>query len=410
MPDSATRGLKTSVHAADVAVIGGGAAGLMCAIEAGKRGRRVVVIEHNGGMGRKILISGGGRCNFTNLRTAPENFLSRNPHFAKSALARYQPHDFVRLVEHHGIRYHEKTLGQMFCDGSAREIVELLEAECAAAGVRLESGCAVRRVSRDPGRGGYRVDTALGSWRAASLVISTGGLSIPKIGATALGYEVARQFGLDVVECRPALAPLTFSPADREDYGDLAGVAAEVAAAVDGRRFRERMLFTHRGLSGPAILQASSYWKPGDALEIDLLPGTDLIAVLREARAAGVRQALRTALSRFLPKRLADRWLDLRAAVLPGSKPLARLSDFEIQAVSSALHAWRVQPAGTEGYEKAEVTAGGVDTAELSSRTFEARKAPGLYFVGEVLDVTGQLGGFNFQLAWASGHSAGQHV
>ena len=314
MPDSATRGLKTSVHAADVAVIGGGAAGLMCAIEAGKRGRRVVVIEHNGGMGRKILISGGGRCNFTNLRTAPENFLSRNPHFAKSALARYRPADFVRLVERHGIRYHEKTLGQMFCDGSAREIVDLLEAECAAAGVRLESGCAVRRVSRDAGRGGYRVDTALGSWRAASLVISTGGLSIPKIGATALGYEVARQFGLNVVECRPALAPLTFSRADREEYGDLAGVAAEVAAAVDGQRFRERMLFTHRGLSGPAILQASSYWKPGEALEIDLLPGTDLIAVLREARAAGVRQALRTALSRFLPKRLADRWLDLRAA------------------------------------------------------------------------------------------------
>ena len=393
-----------------MAVIGGGAAGLMCAIEAGKRRRRVVVIEHNHRVGRKILISGGGRCNFTNLRTAPEHFLSRNRHFAKSALARYQPADFLRLVERHGIRYHEKTLGQMFCDGSAREIVDLLETECAAAGVRLECGCAVRRVSRDAGQTGYRIDTARGSWRVASLVISTGGLSLPGIGATALGYQVARQFGLDVVDCRPALVPLTFSRADREDYGDLAGVAAEVVAAVDGRRFREKMLFTHRGLSGPAILQASSFWKPGEALEIDLLPGTGLIAALREARAAGQRQALRTVLGRFLPKRLADRWLDLRAPDLPGGKPLAGLSDHEIQAVSSALHAWRVLPAGTEGYAKAEVTLGGVDTAELSSRTFEARKAPGLYFVGEVLDVTGQLGGFNFQWAWASGHSAGQYA
>jgi len=410
MPDSATGGSKTSLRAADVAVIGGGAAGLMCAIEAGKRRRRVVVIEHNHRLGRKILISGGGRCNFTNLRTAPENFLSRNRHFAKSALARYRPGDFVRLVERHGIRYHEKTPGQLFCDGSAREIVDLLEAECAAAGVRLECGCAVRRVSRDAGLGGYRVDTVLGSWQVASLVIATGGLSIPKIGATALGYEVARQFGLNVTECRPALAPLLFSRADREDYGDLAGVAVEVTAAAGGKRFRERMLFTHRGLSGPAILQASSYWKPGEPLEIDLLPGTDLAAALREARAAGVRQALSAVLSRHLPKRLAERWLNLRAQAPPGGKPPAGLSDREIQAVSKALHAWRVQPAGTEGYEKAEVTAGGVDTAELSSRTFQASKAPGLYFVGEVLDVTGELGGFNFQWAWASGHSAGQHV
>jgi hypothetical protein len=393
-----------------VAVIGGGAAGLMCAIEAGKRGRRVVVIEHNDRIGRKILISGGGRCNFTNLHTAPEHFLSRNPHFAKSALARYQPRDFIRLVERHGIRYHEKTLGQMFCDGSASGIADLLEAECTAAGVRLLAGCTVHGVSRENGRGGFRVDTSQGAWCAESLVISTGGLSIPKIGATGLGYEVARQFGLNVVDPRPALAPLTFSRADRESYADLAGVAAEVVAAVGGRRFRERMLFTHRGLSGPAILQASSYWNPGEALEIDLLPGIDLIAVLREARAAGARQALGTVLSRFLPKRLADRWLDLRARDLQGAKPLAALGDREIQALSAALHAWRVQPAGTEGYEKAEVTAGGVDTAELSSRTFEAVKSPGLYFVGEVLDVTGQLGGFNFQWAWASGHSAGQHV
>ncbi len=396
--------------AIDVAVIGGGAAGLMCAIEAGKRGRGVVVIEHNGRIGSKILISGGGRCNFTNLRTAPEHFLSRNRHFARSALARYRPRDFVGLVERHGIRYHEKTLGQLFCDGSAREIVDLLAAECAAAGVRIETSCPVLGVSREVGGGGYRVDTPLGAWRAPSLVIATGGLSIPKIGATALGYELARQFGIGVVECRPALTPLTFSRADREHYGDLAGVAAGVAVAAGGQNFRERMLFTHRGLSGPAILQASSYWKPGEALEIDLLPETDLVAVLREERSTGGRQALGTVLSRFLPKRLADRWLELRARELPAGKRLAGLGDREIQAVCGALHAWRVEPAGTEGYDKAEVTAGGVDTAELSSRTFEATKSPGLYFVGEVLDVTGQLGGFNFQWAWASGHSAGQYV
>ncbi len=394
----------------DVVVVGGGAAGLMSAIEAGKRGRRVVVIEHNRRIGCKILISGGGRCNFTNLHTGPENFVSRNRHFCKSALARYQPRDFLRLVERHGIPYHEKTLGQMFCDRSAGEISGLLEAECAAAGVRIETGCAVHNVSREPAGGRFRIDTECGAWSAASLAIATGGLSIPKMGATALGYRLARQFGLKIVDCRPALVPLTFARADREAYGALAGVAADVTASVDGQRFREKMLFTHRGLSGPAILQASSYWKPGEALQIDLLPEIDLIAVLRQSRTTGDRAELRTALSRFLPKRLADRWLDLRAGTLPGTKPLAALGDREIQAVSSALHHWSVQPAGTEGYEKAEVTAGGVDTAELSSRTMEAKKAPGLYFVGEVVDVTGQLGGFNLQWAWASGYSAGQVV
>jgi hypothetical protein len=415
MPDSTAHGSRTSVSAAppaetDVVVVGGGAAGLMCAIEAGKRGRRVVVIEHNRRIGSKILISGGGRCNFTNLHTGPENFVSRNRHFAKSALARYQPRDFLRLVERHRIPYHEKTLGQMFCDRSASEISALLEAECAAAGVRIETGCAVRNVSREPTGGRYRIDTGCGAWSAASLAIATGGLSIPKMGATALGYRLARQFGLKIVDCRPALVPLTFARADREAYSALAGVAADVVASVDGQRFREKLLFTHRGLSGPAILQASSYWKPGETLQIDLLPEIDLIAVLHQARTTGDRAELRTALSRFLPKRLADRWLDLRAGTLPGTKPLAALGDREIQAVSSALHSWSLQPAGTEGYEKAEVTAGGVDTAELSSRTMEAKKAPGLYFVGEVVDVTGQLGGFNFQWAWASGYSAGQVV
>jgi len=393
----------------DVLVIGGGAAGLMCAIEAGKRGRRVRVVEHNREIGRKILISGGGRCNFTHLHTAPEHFLSRNRHFAKSALARYRPRDFLDLVERHGIRYHEKAIGQLFCDGSAREIVDMLAAECARSGVEIATGCAVRNVARDE-EGGYRVETSAGSCRAKSLVIATGGLSIPKLGATAFGYRVARQFGLGIVDCRPALVPLVFARADRERYGDLAGVAAEVIAAVDGRQFRERMLVTHRGLSGPAILQASSYWKPGESIAIDLLPGLDLAAVVREARHSGERTLLRTLLGRHLPKRLAERWLEVRAAEFDGDKPPAAVGDREIAGLSAALHDWRILPAGDEGYEKAEVTAGGIDTAELSSQTFEARKSPGLYFVGEVLDVTGQLGGFNFQWAWASGFSAGQYV
>lgn len=390
-------------HTADVIVIGAGAAGLMCAIEAGKRGRRVVVLEHNAQIGRKILISGGRRCNFTNLHTRPESFLSDNPHFAKSALARYGPRDFLRLVERHGIPYHEKTLGQMFCDRRASDITSMLETECAAAGVRIETACPVREVKRGAA---FVVETARGAFHAASLVISTGGLSVPKIGATPFGYAVARQFGLKVLDCRPALAPLTFGKEDRAQYGGLAGVAVEVVAAAGRRKFRERMLFTHRGLSGPAILQISSYWKPGEAIEIDLLPQLDFPALLRERRAAGDRSEVRTIASRFLPKRLADRWFEIHGP----SKPVVALGDREIDAISQALRAWRVKPAGTEGYDKAEVTAGGVDTAELSSKTFEARKAPGLYFIGEVVDVTGQLGGFNFQWAWASGFAAGQAV
>ncbi len=394
--------------AVDVVVMGAGAAGLMCAMEAGKRGRRVVVLEHNREIGRKILISGGGRCNFTNLNTAAENFLSANRHFAKSALARYRPADFIRLVERHGIRYHEKSLGQLFCDGSAREIVAMLEAECANARVRIETGCAVDRIVRAEDL--YLVESRNGAYRAASVVIATGGLSIPKIGATAFGYDIARQFGLKVAACRPALVPLTFSRSDREMYGDLAGVATEVIASADGHRFRDRMLFTHRGLSGPAILQASSYWTAGAAVNIDLLPGLDVVALFREARtAARDRPSLAGILGRHLPKRLADRWLAVRPD-FDGAKLAAALGDREIAALSAALHDWQVSPAGTEGYEKAEVTAGGVDTGEISSQTFEARKSSGLYFVGEVLDVTGQLGGFNFQWAWASGYSAGQAV
>ncbi len=385
-----------SADAVDVVIIGAGAAGLMCAIEAGKRGRRVVVIEQNRQAGRKILISGGGRCNFTNLHTTAANFHSRNPHFVKSALARYGPRDFIGLVERHRIPYHEKTLGQLFCDRSAAEIVAMLEAECASAAVRIETDCCVRGIS-----GSYAVETSRGTLACESLVIATGGLSIPKIGATPFGYQVARQFGLGLVECRPALVPLTFSREDRERFAELTGVSADVTAQANGCAFREKLLFTHRGLSGPAILQASSYWKPGEELELDLLPGIDLPPALR-----GSRAEVRTIIGRFLPKRLADRWCEVQGI----DRPALGMSDREIQAIAAGLHSWRIRPAGTEGYEKAEVTAGGVDTAELSSKTLECRKVPGLFFIGEVVDVTGQLGGFNFQWAWASGAAAGQAV
>jgi predicted Rossmann fold flavoprotein len=387
----------------DVVIIGAGAAGLMCAIEAGRRGRRVVVLEHNAQIGRKILISGGGRCNFTNRHTTAENFVSANAHFAKSALARYTPQDFIAMVERYGIPYHEKTLGQLFCDRAASEIVQMLEAECAAAGVRIETACQVARLS-----GGFEVETSRGVFQCAALVIATGGLSIPKMGATPFGYEVARQFGLRIVECHPALVPFTFSAADRERFEGLAGVSAEVTAAVvvgaNGNSFREKLLFTHRGLSGPAILQASSYWQAGECLEIDLLPGVDFAAVLAECRATGGRAEVRTVLARYLPKRLADRWCQVQGV----AKTVAALSDREVAAIAATLHAWRVRPAGTEGYEKAEVTGGGVDTGELSSKTMECRTVAGLYFIGEVVDVTGQLGGFNFQWAWASGAAAGR--
>jgi predicted Rossmann fold flavoprotein len=377
----------------DVAIAGGGAAGLMCAIEAGKRGRRTIVLEHNSAIGRKILISGGGRCNFTNLHTSAENFLSANPHFAKSALARYRPVDFIRMVERRGIPYHEKTLGQLFCDRSAKDIVNMLEEECRTSGVRIETGCAIRGVS-----GSFQLDTTLGLIECDSLVIATGGLTIPKIGATPFGYTIARQYGLEIVPCRPALVPLTLGRDDLARYAGLAGVSADSVVRAGRRGFREKLLFTHRGLSGPAVLQASSYWTAGVPLEIDLLPGIDLAAELRRRERAEVR----TILARHLPKRLAD--------VLAPAKPAATLSDREIEALNDFLHSWRVCPSGTEGYEKAEVTAGGVDTAELSSKTLEAKKAPGLYFIGEVVDVTGWLGGFNFQWAWASGYAAGQFV
>jgi predicted Rossmann fold flavoprotein len=387
----------------DVLVIGAGAAGLMCAIEAGKRGRRVVVLEHKREIGKKILISGGGRSNFTNLHTRAENFLSDNPHFAKSALARYTPRDFIDLVEHYRIPYHEKTLGQLFCDRSASDIVEMLATECKRAGVRIETACPVANVSK-PDR--FHVETSAGAWDTDSLVIATGGLSIPKIGATSFGYDVARQFGLAIVECRPALVPLTFTRKDQSNYDGLAGISTEAIASCGTARFREKLLFTHRGLSGPAILQASSYWRSGTSLEIDLLPGKDLATMLRAQRTRGDATEARTFLTRLLPKRLADRWIELHNQ----SKPLAMLGDREIETLAASLHRWQFTPAGTEGFDKAEVTAGGVATSELSSKSMEAAKVPGLYFIGEVVDVTGHLGGFNFQWAWASGYSAGQAV
>jgi predicted Rossmann fold flavoprotein len=387
----------------DVIVLGAGAAGLMCAIEAGKRGRRVVVLERADRIGKKILISGGGRCNFTNLHTEPEKFLSSNRHFAKSALARYTPADFVRLVEKHRIPYHEKKLGQLFCDRAASDITAMLEQECLAAGVEIRCKTKVNAVHRNAQ---FNVEADDASFSAARLVVATGGLSIAKIGATSFGYDLARQFGLKIEPPRPALVPLVFSERDRKRWCDLAGLSTEVVASIGGAKpasalqaFRENMLFTHRGISGPAILQISSY-RDGEApIHLDLAPGRDLAADLR-ARGHRDQSSWKLLLREVLPRRLVDRWLEIY--------PLAGSSDRAFADAEHQLHAWEVKPEGTEGYGKAEVTAGGVDTNELSARTMESRKVPGLYFIGEVVDVTGQLGGFNFQWAWASGFCAGQ--
>jgi predicted Rossmann fold flavoprotein len=383
----------------DVIVLGGGAAGLMCAIEAGKRGRRVAVLEHADRIGKKILISGGGRCNFTNLHCRPDNFLSANPHFCKSVLARYTPADFVRLVEKHGIPYHEKKLGQLFCDGPAQDIVKLLETECRAARVQIFTKTRPLEIQQ---RDGFVVRTETGEYHAPALMVATGGLSIPKIGATPMGYEIAKQFGIRIRECRPALVPLTFSAEDKQRYCDLAGVATEVIASAGRQQFREKLLITHRGLSGPAMLQISSYWKRSEPIAIDLAPGLEITAALRQE---GMRRDLATAKSALhaaLPIRLAERWLELH--------PPERWTNAALDEMERQIHRWEVFPEGTEGYEKAEVTAGGVDTDELSARTMESRKVPGLFFIGEVVDVTGHLGGHNFQWAWASGFCAGQAV
>ena len=381
----------------DALILGGGAAGLMCAIEAGRRVRRVAVLEHADRLGKKILISGGGRCNFTNIRCQPEHFIGSNPHFAKSALARYTPADFIALVEKHRIPYDEKTLEQLFCDGSAREILAMLEEECRAAKVSIFLSAEIQEVSRVDE---FRVSTARGEFSAPALVIATGGLSIPKIGATSFGYDLARQFGLKVREPRPGLVPFVFNQAERSHYSDLAGVSAEVIAACNGQQFREKMLITHRGLSGPAILQISSYWEKPRAIEINLAPDRNVTDVYCDPKVPRNSSTLRSELRKTLPVRFADRWLDVHA---PTAWTNAALADFEKQ-----IHAWRIHPTGTEGFEKAEVTVGGIDTDELSAKTMECRKVPGLYVIGEVVDVTGHLGGFNFQWAWASGAAAGR--
>lgn len=392
------------IHKFDVVVLGAGAAGLMCAIEAGRRGRRVAVLERAERPGKKILISGGGRCNFTNIYCHPEHFLCANPHFAKSALARYTPADFIALVEKHRIPYHEKTLGQLFCDRSANEITRMLEEECRAAGVRIYLNVRVREVKRNDK---FLVCCDSDEYHAAALVVATGGLSIPKMGATSFGYDLARQFGLKIQKTRPALVPLVLGAADREEYCDLAGVSAEVVAAFGDQRFRESMLITHRGLSGPAILQISSYWNKGEPVQIDLAPGRDVTLAMRNSTARNMATA-RAAFQRVLPKRFATRWLDLHAPAAKGAKDTWSMHDSE--ELERRVHEWIVVPTDTEGYGKAEVTAGGVDTDELSSKTMEASKVRGLFFIGEVVDVTGHLGGFNFQWAWASGVAAGRSV
>jgi predicted Rossmann fold flavoprotein len=383
----------------DVLVLGAGAAGLMAAIMAGQRGRRVIVLDHADRVGKKILISGGGRCNFTNLHCTAENFLSVNPHFARSALARYAPADFILLVKRHGISYHEKTLGQLFCDRSARDIVTMLESECRDGGVCIVLNERVLQVER---RDIFVVRTANAWYRADALIVATGGLSIPKMGATDLAYRLAAQFGIAVEPCRPALVPLTWSPTDATCYGDLTGLSTEVIASSRHVRFREKLLFTHRGLSGPAILQVSSYWQPGQSIKIDLAPDAKCFENLRTRPDGRTASSFRAALRASLPQRLADRWAQLHGPEGWSNVALATAED--------ALHHWWVAPTGTEGYAKAEVTAGGISTAELSAQSMESRRVPGLYFVGEAVDVTGHLGGYNFQWAWASGAAAGRAV
>jgi len=385
----------------DVIIIGAGAAGLMCAIEAGKRGRSVLVVEHAESVGKKIAISGGGRCNFTNLHTTPQNFLSANPHFAKSALARYTPADFIALVEKHRIRYHEKKLGQLFCDESSRLIIEMLLRECLDAGVEIRTNCKVLGVRRESA---FTVETNRGIFESDSLVVATGGLSIPKLGATDFGYRLARQFGLKIVAPAPALVPLTLAPRDLESFGQLSGVSVHTRVSCRGAEFVENLLVTHRGLSGPAILQISSYWSRGETLAVDLLPGLDASVLLDAKRESNAELA--TLLGFHLPKRFAQRWCELYAP----SRPLRSYTEAELRTIARTLNGWEVLPAGTEGFQKAEVTKGGVDTDGLSSKTLAARDVPGLFFIGEVVDVTGHLGGFNFQWAWASGYVAGQYV
>jgi len=389
----------------DVIIIGAGAAGLFCAAQAGARGRSVEVLDHAKKVGRKILMSGGGRCNFTNMYASPENFLSNNPHFCKSALSRYTQWDFIGLVAEHGIAYHEKTLGQLFCDDSAKDIVDLLLNECSKAGVTITTRCEILTVEKD--ESGYLLSTSNGDYSCESLVIATGGLSMPKLGATPFGYKIAEQFGLNVLPTRAALVPFTLHDKDKETLAELSGIATDVYATCNGTTFKEAMLFTHRGLSGPAMLQVSSYWEAGDTLSINMLPNNDAHEFINNAREAAPDALLATCLSKVFPKRLVQSFIEYNGW---RNVPVKQLSHGECDAIANTLENWQIKPNGTEGYRTAEVTIGGVDTNELSSKTMMAKNVDGLFFIGEVVDVTGWLGGFNFQWAWSSGWAAGQVV
>ena len=385
----------------DVIIIGGGAAGLFCAIEAGKRGRKVLVLEHADRVGKKIEISGGGRCNFTNVYTKPRNFLSANPHFCKSALARYTPGDFIALVEEHGIKYHEKKLGQLFCDESSQQIIDMLLGECADAGVEVRCACQVHRVSQE---NGFTIETNQGSFNAASLVIATGGLSIAPLGATDFGYRIARQFDLEIEPPRPALVPFILSSTIQRQLSSLSGISLEALVGFEGTEFRENILITHRGLSGPAILQISLYWEAGAPIVINLLPDENVLDLLKDKQGSEIELA--NLLAQHWPRRFAQAWCDL---YFP-TRPLKQFNERELAGIAGKIQSFQITPAGTEGFKKAEVTAGGVATSELSSQTMEAKRVPGLFLIGEVVDVTGHLGGYNFQWAWASGYAAGQAV
>ncbi len=385
----------------DVIIIGGGAAGLFCAGIAAKRGHKVLVLERAEKVGKKILISGGGRCNFTNVHTKPENYISNNPNFAKSALARYKPQDFIALIKKHSIAFHEKKLGQLFCDSSAKEIVDLLLRECDSPNVIIKVNCEVKSIQKSET---FTVETNLGNFSAKSVVIACGGVSIPKMGASDFGYRVARQFGLKIINTRPALVPFTLPQDELRKFIELSGVSVDAMVRTGKQQFRENILFTHRGLSGPAILQISSYWNSGQSIEINLLPDENAVELLLAEKSSQVNFS--TWLGNYLPSRFAKAW----AAMNAEPKPLRQFNHKELWRLAEKIHHWQVIPNGTEGYAKAEVTSGGVDTKELSSKTMEAEKVPGLFFIGEVVDVTGHLGGYNFQWAWASGNAAGQFV
>ena len=385
----------------DVIIIGAGAAGLMCAIEAGKRGRSVLVLDHNKKIGEKIRISGGGRCNFTNVLVTPANFISQNPHFCKSALARYTPADFISLMNDYQISYHERKHGQLFCDGSADQIIRMLSEECRKVDVEIRTDITINSIVQN---NGFRLIANSQGVSASSLVVASGGLSIPKLGATNFGFKAAEQFGMNIIPPKPGLVPLTFSSDDFKPFQELSGISLDAEATTRGISFRENMLFTHRGLSGPAILQISSYWNPGDSIAVNLLPGIDVLNVLKTSQQS--KKQLATIMDQFLPARFNNVWFAQRG----GSKPMNQYTAGELESIAASLTNWRLIPVGTEGFNKAEVTVGGINTEELSSKTLEAKKIRGLYFIGEVVDVTGWLGGYNFQWAWSSGWAAGQAV